>query len=149
MADHLISASAITRLVDIGVEPFLISSSVLAVVAQRLVRVLFDHCKEAYTPGVILESIGISREQLRHHTIYQANGCEECFNTGYRGRTTILELLSMTDPIRRLVMQHATSGEIEKQAIKEGMRTMYLDGMKKCLEGKTTVEEILRVTQES
>ena len=87
------------------------------------------------------------RGERDRYVVYKP-GTSELNPTGYRGRTSILELLVMTDPIRRLVMQHATAGEIEGQSVTEGMRTMYLDGLKKCLEGTTTLEEVLRVTQE-
>ena len=142
------SASAITRLVDIGVEPFLISSSVLAVIAQRLVRVLCDHCKEAYTPGVILESIGISREQLDNHTIYQANGCEECFNTGYRGRIGIFEIMLLGEGLKNLILKTYDATQIKQYALQYNMKTLRQSGIEKVLAGTTTIEEVLRVTQQ-
>ncbi len=142
------SASAITRLVDIGVEPFLISSSVVAVIAQRLVRVLCDHCKEAYTPGVILESIGISREQLRNHTIYQAKGCEQCFNTGYRGRIGIFEIMRLGEGLKNLILKTFDATQIKQYAVQYNMNTLRQSGIAKVLAGKTTIEEVLRVTQQ-
>jgi general secretion pathway protein E len=142
------SASAITRLVDIGVEPFLISSAVLAVIAQRLVRVLCDHCKEAYTPGVILESIGVSREQLRNHTIYQANGCEACFNTGYRGRIGIFEIMHLGEGLKNLILKTYDATQIKQYALQYNMKTLRQSGIEKVLAGKTTIEEVLRVTQQ-
>ncbi|BBO72818.1 type II secretion system protein GspE [Desulfosarcina widdelii] len=142
------SASAITRLVDIGVEPFLISSSVLAVIAQRLVRVLCDHCKEAYTPGVILESIGINREQLENHTIYQAKGCEKCFNTGYRGRIGIFEIMHLSEGLKNLILKTYDAIQIKHYALQYKMRTLRQSGIEKVLAGKTTIEEVLRVTQQ-
>lgn len=142
------SASSITRLVDIGVEPFLISSSVLAVIAQRLVRVLCDHCKEAYTPGVILENIGISREQLENHTIYQAKGCEKCFNTGYRGRIGIFEIMHLDDGLKNLILKTYDATRIKQYALQDRMRTLRQSGIEKVLAGKTTIEEVLRVTQQ-
>jgi general secretion pathway protein E len=142
------SASAITRLVDIGVEPFLISSSVLAVIAQRLVRVLCDHCKEAYTPGVILESIGISREQLDNHTIYQANGCEKCFNTGYRGRIGIFEIMHLGEGLKNLILKTYDATQIKQYALQYNMKTLRQSGIEKVLAGTTTIEEVLRVTQQ-
>ena len=141
------SASAITRLVDIGVEPFLISSSVLAVIAQRLVRVLCDHCKEAYTPGVILESIGISREQLQNNTIYQARGCEECFNTGYRGRIGIFEIMHLGEGLKNLILKTYDATQIKQYALQYNMKTLRQSGIEKVLAGTTTIEEVLRVTQ--
>ncbi|WP_319526042.1 type II secretion system ATPase GspE [uncultured Desulfosarcina sp.] len=142
------SASAITRLVDIGVEPFLISSSVLAVIAQRLVRVLCDHCKEAYTPGVILDSIGIKREQLENHTIYQAKGCEKCFNTGYRGRIGIFEIMHFSEDLKNLILKTYDAIQIKHHALQNNMKTLRQSGIEKVLAGKTTIEEVLRVTQQ-
>lgn len=143
------AAGGVTRMLDMGVEDYLLTSTVNAILAQRLVRTLDPTTREPVEvlPEVARE-LGLTDlgEQDRY-VVYKPVPSEEN-PTGYRGRTTILELLSMSDPIRRLVMQHATSGELERQAIKEGMRTMYLDGLKKCLEGTTTIEEILRVTQE-
>ena len=142
------SASAITRLVDIGVEPFLISSSVMAVIAQRLVRVLCSHCKEAYTPGVVTESIGITPEQLRDHTIYQAKGCEKCFNTGYRGRIGIFEIMHMREGLKTLILKTFDATQIKQYALKENMKTLRMSGIEKVLSGTTTIEEVLRVTQQ-
>jgi general secretion pathway protein E len=142
------SAGAITRLVDIGVEPFLISSSVVAVIAQRLVRVLCDHCKEATTPGAILESIGIAREQLENHTIYRANGCEKCFNTGYRGRVGIFEIMHMDDGLKNLILKTYDASQIKQYALQNRMRTLRQSGIDKVLAGTTSIEEVLRVTQQ-
>jgi general secretion pathway protein E len=142
------SAGAITRLVDIGVEPFLISSSVVAVIAQRLVRVLCEHCKEAYTPGDILESIGISREQLQTHTINQAKGCEKCFNTGYRGRIGIFEIMHMSEGLKNLILKTFDASHIKQYALQSQMRTLRQSGIDKVLAGTTTIEEVLRVTQQ-
>ena len=142
------SASAITRLVDIGVEPFLISSSVTAVIAQRLVRVLCDACKEAYTPGAILESLGVPREQLENHTIYQAKGCEKCFNTGYRGRVAIFEIMHMKERLKSLILKTFDATQIKQHALQENMRTLRQSGIEKVLDGTTTIEEVLRVTQQ-
>jgi general secretion pathway protein E len=142
------SAGAITRLVDIGVEPFLISSAVLAVIAQRLVRVLCNHCKEAYTPGVILENIGISRKQLKTHTIYRANGCEKCFNTGYRGRIGIFEIMHMSEGLKNLILKTFDASQIKQFALQGQMKTLRQSGIDKVLAGTTTIEEVLRVTQQ-
>ncbi|GAB6909447.1 General secretory pathway protein E [Desulfosarcina cetonica] len=142
------SASAITRLVDIGVEPFLISSSVVAVIAQRLVRVLCDHCKEAYTPGVILEGIGITRDQLENHTIYQAKGCEKCFHTGYRGRVGIFEIMHLNEDLKSLILKTYDATQIKQAALQRHMKTLRQSGIEKVLAGTTTIEEVLRVTQQ-
>ena len=142
------SAGAITRLVDIGVEPFLISSSVVAVIAQRLVRVLCDHCKEAFSPGVIMESIGITQAQLERHTIYQAKGCEQCFNTGYRGRIGIFEIMHLNDALKTLILKTFDATQIKQYAMQNNMKTLRRSGIAQVLAGKTTIEEVLRVTQQ-
>jgi len=143
------AAGGVTRMLDMGVEDYLLTSTVNAILAQRLVRTLDPETRQAVEvlPEVARE-LGLTTFGEQERYVVYKPGTSEENPTGYRGRTTILELLSMSDPIRRLVMNHATSGEIEDLAVKEGMRTMYLDGLKKCLEGKTTVEEVLRVTQE-
>jgi general secretion pathway protein E len=142
------SASAITRLVDIGVEPFLISSSVLAVIAQRLVRVLCADCKKSYLPNEIyLESIGISAEHFQDAPIYQAVGCEKCFQTGYRGRLGIFEMMTLNEALKTLVLQTFDSNRIKAEALKHGMTPLRQDGLEKVLKGTTTIEEVLRVTQ--
>ncbi len=141
------SASAITRLVDIGVEPFLISSSVIAVAAQRLVRVLCTECKEAYIPDdIMLEGIGITHEQLKHHTLYRARGCPTCFHTGYRGRVAILEIMELDDRLKSVVLKTYDSNVIKNEA--KGMITLRQAGLQKILDGMTTIEEVLRVTQQ-
>lgn len=139
------SASAITRLVDIGVEPFLISSSVLAVAAQRLVRVLCPECKELYVPDdVALETIGITQEQVRTGNICRAKGCQNCLNTGYKGRVSILEMMTMNSKLKSLILKTFDSNKIKKEA---NMTTLRQDGINKILTGVTTIEEVLRVAQ--
>jgi general secretion pathway protein E len=144
------AAGGITRMLDMGVEDYLLTSTVNAILAQRLVRTLDPDSREPYEllPELVQE-IGLANlvEQDRY-VFYHAKPSEEN-PTGYRGRTSILELLPISDPVRRLVMQQSTSGEIQDQAVADGMRTMYLDGLNKCLSGITTLEEILRVTQEA
>ena len=143
------SASAITRLVDMGVEPFLISSSVLAVMAQRLVRELCNYCKRPYRPNeVYLKSIGLSPEQFKRGQVYKAVGCEKCFHTGYRGRVGIFEIMVMGEDIKTLVLQTYDSNRIKSAAQKQKMITLRQDGIIKVLGGKTTLEEVLRVTQQ-
>ena len=142
------SASAITRLVDMGVEPFLISSSILAVVAQRLVRVLCEDCRKAYVPNPIyLKSIGFSPDRFKGHPVYKAMGCENCFNTGYRGRLGIFEIMVLTGRLKSLILKTFDSNRIKNEAVQQKMRTLRQDGMQKVLNGLTTVEEVLRVTQ--
>jgi len=143
------SASAITRLVDIGVEPFLISSSVLAVIAQRLIRVLCKDCKQPYTPDKsALESIGITPDQLHEATIYRAEGCESCFHTGYKGRTGIFEIMLLDASLKSLILTTYDSGRIKDAALNLNMITLRQDGIQKVLRGVSTIEEVIRVTQQ-
>jgi len=144
------AAGGITRMLDMGVEDYLLTSTVNAILAQRLVRRLDPAGREPYEvlPEMV-EEIGLRElgEQDRY-VFYRPVPTPEN-PSGYHGRTSILELLVMSDPIRRMVIRHATSGEIQEQAVKEGMRTMYYDGLAKCLDGVTTLDEVLRVTQEA
>ena len=142
------SASAITRLVDMGVEPFLISSSVLAVAAQRLVRVLCDNCKKAYQPSTIyLKSIGVAPEHFNENRIYKAVGCEKCITTGYKGRQGIFEIMLMNEHLKNLVLETFDSNRIKNEAVKQKMISLRQDGLERVLDGTTTMEEVLRVTQ--
>jgi general secretion pathway protein E len=145
------AAGAFTRLIDMGVEPFLVASSLLANLAQRLVRRLCSNCRDAYTPDAAeLVEIGLTQTQFKQHggTIYHAKGCEECLNTGYIGRCGIYELLEVSDEIRHLVMNRSNAQAIKKVALEQGMRTLRMDGAQKVLEGITTTNEVMRVTQE-
>jgi general secretion pathway protein E len=144
------AASTINRLLDMGMDDYLLTSTVNGILAQRLVRTLCTHCREAYPalPEVVEEM------QLHRYTsatpvvLYRPVGCAECGNTGYAGRVSIVELLVMSDTIRGMVMRHVTSGEVRQQAIAEGMQTMYENGLSKAVAGVTTIEEVLRVTRE-
>jgi len=144
------AAGGVTRMLDMGVEDYLLTSTVNAILAQRLVRTLDPVSREPYEllPEVVQE-IGLAELGERDRYEFYRPVPTEDNPTGYRGRTSILELLTMSDPIRRLIMKHATSGEIEERAVAEGMRTMYFDGLNKCLQGVTTLDEVLRVTQEA
>ncbi len=144
------AAGGITRMLDMGVEDYLLTSTVNAILAQRLVRTLGKGAREAVQllPEVATEMGFEEFLQQDSYTVYRPMATEDN-PSGYFGRTSILELLQMSDSIRRLIMQQATSGQIHEQAVKEGMRTMYQDGLLKCLQGVTTIEEILRVTQEA
>jgi len=139
--------SAITRLVDMGVEAYLVSSSLVAVLAQRLVRVLCTKCREAYTPSAEeLAEIGVrSRTPVQ---LYRPAGCAACHQTGYSGRIGIFELMILDDAIRSLVTQSTDAKTIKRVAMEGGMRTLRSDGARKVLEGTTSVEEILRATEE-
>jgi len=142
------SASAITRLVDMGVEPFLISSSVLAVAAQRLVRLLCNNCKKAYQPSTIyLKSIGVAPDHFNATKIYKAVGCEKCISTGYKGRLGIFEIMVLDEHLKGLILETFDSNRIKNEAVKQKMIPLRQDGIEKVLEGITTMEEVLRVTQ--
>jgi general secretion pathway protein E len=146
------AASAVTRLLDMGIEPFLISSSVLAMMAQRLVRLLCRVCREPMQPTAeALHELGLTVDEYARQggQMYRANGCDACHGTGYRGRTGIYELLVLDDTVRDLVMQHANANMIKNAALTRGMRTLMQDGARRILQGYTTAEEVLRVTQES
>ena len=144
------SFGAMTRLLDMGIEPFLVSSSVIAVMAQRLVRRVCTACREPYQPSrEETEELGITPQRLVGHTVYKpGSGCNQCKRTGYRGRTGIHELLVVDDEIRGLVMKNADAASIRRAATARGMNTLREDGADKVLDGITTIEEVLRVTQE-
>ncbi len=140
------AASATTRLVDMGIEPFLITSSVIGVLAQRLARTICTHCKEAYTPPVeALHRLSITADDGEEIVFYRGKGCDRCKGSGYKGRTGIFELLVMTDAVRELVLKGASTAEIRNQGVADGMRLLRDDGILKVLEGQTTVDELLRV----
>ena len=147
------SAGAVTRLVDMGVEPFLVASSLIGMMAQRLVRTLCKHCKQPVSPSDFeLQQLGYTRERFLKECpsgiVFEPKGCPECLNNGYRGRTGIYELLIVDDEIRALIMQNVDSGRIKKKAIIRGMKTLRDDGTRKVLLGETSMAEILRVTQD-
>ena len=138
---------AITRLEDMGVEPYLVSSVLEGVLAQRLVRRICESCRAPDTPSKAdLEALGIEIDGK--HTLYRGKGCEDCRGTGYRGRFGIYELFPITEDIRSLVLRRASTPEIRRHAVEAGMTSLRLDGWMKARDGLTTVEEILRVTQE-
>jgi general secretion pathway protein E len=141
------AAGAVTRLIDMKIEPFLISSSVMAILAQRLVRVLCKVCREPYqiTAAEIAE-LEI-KTGAKGATVYRAKGCEACFHTGYLGRSAIYELLTVDDDIRQLLMKNTDAATIKAQAMNRGMRTLRQDGAERVLEGVTSVDEVVRVTQ--
>ncbi len=142
------SAGAITRLVDIGVEPFLIASSVIAVCAQRLVRVLCPDCKTPYVADESsLKPLGISAEKLAGKTLYQPKGCSNCIHTGYRGRIGIFEIMVLDDKIKSLIINAHDAGTIKQEALQNQLITLRRDGLGKMLQGLTSMEEIIRVTQ--
>jgi general secretion pathway protein E len=142
------SFGALTRLVDMEIEPFLVSSSVLAVLAQRLVRMVCPDCREPYAPAPAeLARIGLLLSRL-DRPIYRPKGCRGCRNTGYRGRTAIQELMVMDDEIRALVMRKEDAATLRRSCTSRGMKLLRQDGAERVLAGDTTIEELLRVTQE-
>jgi general secretion pathway protein E len=139
--------SAITRLVDMGVEPYLVASSLFAVLAQRLVRVLCTQCREAYQPSAeSLAEIGVRAS--RPVNVYRAKGCAHCHQTGYLGRVGIFELMIVDDAVRAHITQSTDAKTIKKVAVEHGMQPLRVDGARKVLEGVTSIEEILRATEE-
>jgi general secretion pathway protein E len=146
------SAGAVTRLVDMGIEPFLVASSLTAILAQRLVRRVCPDCRVPYHPTTEeLREILLTPEQLARSgakQLYRANSCGACSHTGYRGRTGIYEFLPVDDDIRQLVLKNVDSATIKKAAVSKGMNTLLDDGARKVMQGETTIAEVLSVTQE-
>lgn len=143
------AAGAVTRLVDLGVEPYLISSSVNHVIAQRLVRVLCSHCKEKYTLTLPdISSINGGAESLVGKTVYKPTGCSKCFDTGYSGRQAIMEIMTLDDDLKSLILETSDANRIKEFALKKGLITLRRDGMSKVIQGITSIREVLRVTQE-
>lgn len=141
------SASAVTRLIDMGIEPFLVTSSVTAILAQRLVRVICPHCKEAYEPDeVSLNKIGITPEMIQGRRIFRGRGCPECLHTGYYGRTGLFELMGLNKPLKELILDTSDANLIKGKAVDNHMITLRQDGAYKVLNGITTIEEVFRVS---
>jgi len=139
--------SAVTRLVDIGVKPFLVASSTRAIMAQRLVRRICTKCKEEYEPtDHELRLLGSAAAQVEHATLYRGKGCSDCSGTGYRGRMGIYEIFVLNDEVRHLINAQVSSAELRKAARRLGMRTLREDGLRKVVAGFTTLEEVFRVT---
>jgi len=145
------SASTITRLLDIEIEPYLVSSSLLLVVAQRLVRLICPTCKEEVDPDekttFALEELDLSLDQFPHRKVWKGAGCDDCFHSGFQGRTAIYEILPIDHEIQAQIVSQATATEIKKGAIRRGLRTLRMNGIDRVLSGLTTPSEILRVTQ--
>ena len=142
------SASALTRLIDMGIEPYLLTSSITAILAQRLVRRICPNCKTVYTPtdfeyGLLKEYMGNGEKIL-----YKGTGCDNCINTGYMGRLGIFELLTLNTKVRQMVQEKRSSEEIKAEVVKDGMVTLREDGMNKVFDGITTLSEVVRVTIE-
>jgi general secretion pathway protein E len=145
------AAGGITRLLDMGLEEYLLTSTVNGILAQRLIRKLCPSCKKgAIASPEIVKKLRLQRFAPKGDIVlYQPIGCSACSHTGYRGRLAIIEFLPMTDPIRKLIMAHEEAGTIQKLAITEGMQTLYENGLVKVIEGITTLEEVMRVTSET
>jgi len=143
------AAGAVSRLLDFGVEPYLVSSSLIAIIAQRLVRRVCPDCKQPAQPTAReLQDLGLgSLEENKDATFFAGQGCERCFQTGYRGRTGIYEVMLINEAIQELIYKQETAGQIKRLALGAGMRTLRMDGARKALAGVTTVSEVLRVTQ--
>jgi len=140
------AVGGITRLLDMGIEPFLLASVVRAFLAQRLVRTLCTHCREpSEYPEEYLKELGFVVPEGT--VLYKGRGCERCRQTVYRGRTAIYEICVLTEPLRRLVVKKGTGSEMKNRAVLDGMGTLRADGWRRVLRGQTTIEEVLRVTQ--
>ncbi len=141
--------STITRLINMGVEPFLVSASVILIIAQRLARKICQNCKaEQAVSETALLKIGFTPGKLKNVKCYMGTGCPECNNTGYKGRIALYEVMSVKDEIKELILQGASASDIKKEAIRLGMSTLRQSGIKKVMDGITTIEELLRVTFE-
>jgi type IV pilus assembly protein PilB len=142
--------SAITRMIDMGVPAYLVASSVVAVLAQRLVRVICPRCKQPHTPlDSQLEQAGITPEQMKTATFMKGRGCVNCQKSGYKGRLGIFELMVMNNKIRELAFQGAATTDIRRAAVSTGMTVMYNDGVNKALRGVTSLEEVFRVSKKA
>lgn len=139
--------STITRMVDMGIEPFNVASAVNLITAQRLVRRICSACKEeAKYPEEYLKVGGISEDDIRNTTFYRGKGCDQCGGSGYRGRQGLYEVMSMSPTLRRMILQSASTAELQAQAVSEGMLTLRMDGMLKARKGITTLEEVIKET---
>ncbi len=145
------AAGAVARMLNFGVEPYLVASSVLVVIAQRLVRVICPECRESFVPTgadlLELKDIGLTPDDLPDGRLHRGTGCANCFQTGYVDRTAIYEILPVTEEVKEQVMAHASASAIKRASIERGCRTLRMDGAEKVKKGETTVQEVLRVTQ--
>ena len=138
---------AVTRLIDMGVEPFLISASLEAVLGQRLIRKICQVCKSPYEPSEsVLAQLGLTPQEIGDKNFYFGGGCDACNKTGYRGRKGIYELLDLTDPLRQLINERAPSVVLKQKAVELGMNTLRHDGLRTIYDGETTIEEVLKYT---
>jgi type IV pilus assembly protein PilB len=138
---------AVTRLIEMGVEPFLISSTLEAVLGQRLFRSICPNCRTPYEPKpVVLDQLALSRSDVGENKFYYGKGCDACNHTGYKGRKGIYELMKITDPLRDLINERAPTIVLKHKAIELGMVTLRQDGLRSVFAGDTTVEEVLKYT---
>ena len=139
--------SAIARLLDLGLEPFLLTATLEAIVAQRLVRRICTQCKHEYPPTEeMLMELDLRPEDVAARTFYAGKGCDNCNNTGYRGRTALFEIMILDDTLRDLIMNHASTNVIRAEALKGGMRTLREAGLLCIYDGMTTIEEVVKET---
>jgi type II secretory ATPase GspE/PulE/Tfp pilus assembly ATPase PilB-like protein len=145
---HTSSApGTVTRIIDMGVEPFLVASTLACVISQRLVRRLCDDCKQAYTPHEsILSRVGLSSSDAKNITFYKAVGCDRCFKNGYRGRIPLFEVMEVGQELADLIIERADAGIIKKKAAEMGMVQLVEDGVRLVKEGFTTLDEVLTVS---
>ena len=145
---HTLDApSAVTRLLDLGLEPYLLTATLECVVAQRLVRRICANCRQEYVPtDELLWQVGLTREQVAGRTFFYGKGCDQCLNTGYRGRTGVFEIMVMDDQLRDLIMQRSSTNAIRRAAVERGMRTLRRAGLLHIFDGVTTIEEVVRAT---
>ena len=140
---------AITRLIDMGVEPYLVSSSVIGVVAQRLMRCICPNCKEEYEPEHdVLVGLGLDGPEFQDIRYYRGKGCEDCKFLGYKGRTAIYEIMPMDEELRDLTVQRVSTSVLKDHALKAGMKTLRKAALEKVRQGVTTLDDLMRVTQE-
>ena len=141
------AAGTVTRLIDMGIEPFLISSTLIGVLAQRLIRRVCPVCKEPYTPDdAELEAFGVTRDKIGNQQFWRGTGCDNCNGSGYRGRVGIFELLGVTSEIQQLINRRCPTQEIKEMAMKQGMETLRMDGFKQVVQGVTTAKEVIQYT---
>jgi len=138
---------AVTRLIDMGLEPFLISASLEGILGQRLVRRICKTCKTAYEPDhEIIEMLGADALEIADKQFFFGKGCPECSQTGYRGRQGLFELLMVTDAVRELITQRAPTLVLKQKAVEQGMRTLRDDGLRAIFDGLTTIDEVMKYT---
>jgi type II secretory ATPase GspE/PulE/Tfp pilus assembly ATPase PilB-like protein len=138
---------ATTRLVDMGIEPYLVSSSLEMVLAQRLVRLICKHCREE-TPVADLKAMREEFGDLVPEVTYRGRGCRQCQGSGFRGRTGIFEMMPISEEIRAMIIEHASAGQVRRKAVEQGMKSLREDGWRLVKDGKTTIEEVVRNTKE-